>query len=83
MSNNTQYMINALEYYKKRAKEITEGGGYISKVNVALEGYDYDIDWLWEDYKPEEYKMLTADENIYVEPDGTLLHSITLLMKRR
>ena len=74
-------MINALEYYKKRVREITKNGGYISKASVELEGYTYSIGWLWEDYKPEEYKMLTADEDVYVMSDGTLLYTITLLMK--
>lgn len=73
--------MNALEYYKKRVKEIAKNGGYISKASVELEGHTFSIDWLWEDYKPEEYKMLTADEDVYVMPDGTLLYTITLLMK--
>ena len=74
-------MINALEYYKKRVREITKNGGYISKASVELEGHTVSIGWLWEGYKPEEYKMLTAEEDVYVMPDGTLLYTITLLMK--
>ena len=73
--------INALDYYKKRVKEIAKNGGYISKATVELEGHTYGIGWLWEDYKPEEHRLLTADEDIYVMPDGTLLYTITLLMK--
>ena len=52
-------MINALEYYKKRVREITKNGGYISKASVELEGHTYSIGWLWEDYKPEGSGLVT------------------------
>lgn len=74
-------MINALDYYKKRVKEITKDGGYISKATVELDGHTFSIGWLWEDYTPEEFRLLTADEDVYVMPDGTLLYTITLLMR--
>ena len=59
-------MINALEYYKKRVREITKNGVYVSKASVELEGHTFSIGWLWEDYKPEEYKMLTAMKELCI-----------------
>lgn len=75
-----RYIMNALDYYKKRVKEIAKYGGYIVKSSVMLEGYTYGIEWLWEDYKPEEHQIISAEEEVDVKP-GAVLYTITLLMK--
>ena len=65
-------------------KGIVAEGGYVNTASVRLidsEGSNIrDIRWLFEDYSPEEYKVLSISDDIEMVEDIPL-HVISILLK--
>ena len=75
---------NALDWYKNKMKELVAEGGYINTASIRLvdsEGSNpRDISWLFEDYSPEEHKVLSIIDYIEMVEDIPL-HVISILLK--
>lgn len=73
--------MNALEWYRSKMKEIVAEGGYVNTASISLCGSKTrDILWLFDDYSPEEYKVLSISDDIELVED-TPLHTISILLK--
>lgn len=73
--------MNVLNWYKNKMKEIVAEGGYVNTASISLCGSKIrDIRWLFDDYSPEEYKVLSITDDIELVED-TLLHNISILLK--
>ena len=76
--------MNVLTWYKNRMKEVVSEGGYVNTASIRLidsEGSKTrDIRWLFEDYSPEEYKVLSISDDIELVEDIPF-HVISILLK--
>lgn len=76
--------MNALDWYKNKMKEIVAEGGYVNTASISLTGSEghkiRDIRWLFDDYSPEEYKVLSISDDIEFIED-TPLHTVSILLK--
>lgn len=73
--------MNALTWYKNKMKEIVAEGGYVNTASISVGSNKIrDVRWLFEDYSPEEYKVLSMSDDIELVED-TLLHNISILLK--
>ena len=76
--------MNIITWYKNKMKELVAEGGYVNTASVRLvdsEGHKIrDISWLFEDYTPEEYKVLSISDDIEFVGDIPF-HVISILLK--
>lgn len=73
--------MNVLNWYKNKMKELVAEGGYVNTASISLGGNKIrDIYWLFDDYSPDEYKVLSITDDIEMAGDIPL-HTISILLK--